>query len=105
MEDWKSFKHRGKTYSELLRNEKPDIVARLNNEVRERKERERKEKEAENIGEKKDNGIIMGNLVSITGQVRMNQNMVIHLLRNHQLKKKRSYSGKQKEENLNGLKR
>ena len=52
LEDWKSFKRRGQTYSELLSNEKPDIVARLNNEARERKERERKEKEVEKIREK-----------------------------------------------------
>ena len=52
MEDWNSFKCMGQTYSELLSNEKPDIVERLNNEARDRKEKERKEKEAENITEK-----------------------------------------------------
>ena len=39
-----NFKRRGITYSDFLDKAKPDIVERLNQEIREKKERERKKK-------------------------------------------------------------
>jgi hypothetical protein len=47
MSDFKNFMQKGKSYSEFLRNTKPDIVERLNLEIIEEKERERTRKEEE----------------------------------------------------------
>ena len=52
MSDFKNFKRKGNTYSEFLDAAKPDIVERLNEEIREEKERERKRKEEESKKEK-----------------------------------------------------
>ena len=46
--DWKGYLKRGKSYSEYLSMKKPDIVERLNEEIREEKEKERTRREREN---------------------------------------------------------
>ena len=52
MSDFKNFERKGKTYSEFLDTAQPDIVERLNEEIRVEKERERKRKEEEKRKEK-----------------------------------------------------
>ena len=47
MSDCKNFMQKGKSYSDFLSKAKPDIVERLNFEIREEKERERTRKEEE----------------------------------------------------------
>ena len=44
LSDFMNFKKRGKSYWDFLDNAKPDIVERLNQEIRKEKERERKGK-------------------------------------------------------------
>ena len=52
LSDFMNFKRRGITYSDFLDKAKPDIVERLNQEIREKKERERKRKVEEKKNEK-----------------------------------------------------
>ena len=47
MSDCRNFIQKGKSYSDFLSNAKPDIVERLNLEIREEKEREKRRKEEE----------------------------------------------------------
>ena len=49
--DWKGYMKRGKSYSEYLSIKQPDIIERLNEEVREEKEKERTRKERERKNE------------------------------------------------------
>ena len=50
--DWRNFMKKGQTHIEQLSTEKPDIVERLNAEMRKEKERERKSKEEQKKKEK-----------------------------------------------------
>ena len=52
MSDWKNFMMKGKTNSDLLTKAKPDLVERLNQQIREEKEKDRKRKEDEEKEEK-----------------------------------------------------
>ena len=45
LSDWKKFLQKGEQYSEVLSNKKPDLIDRLNKEIREEKEIKRKEEE------------------------------------------------------------
>ena len=47
MDDWASFRKKGKKYSEKLKVLKPDIVAKLNEEFRKEEERKREMEEKE----------------------------------------------------------
>ena len=53
--DWKTFMQKGGKYAEVLSYKKPDIIDRLNKEIREEKEREREKMEKEE--EKRKEGI------------------------------------------------
>ena len=66
LSDWKRFMQKGEQYSEVLTNKKPDLIDRLNKEIREEKERKREEREKEKgkkKKEKKECGTTMGNQV------------------------------------------
>ena len=52
MSDWKDFMKKGKSYSDLITKAKPDLVERLNQEIREEKEKDSKRKEDEEKEEK-----------------------------------------------------
>ena len=54
MLDWKDFMKKGKAFSDLITKAKPDLVERLNQEIREEKEKDRKRKEEEKKEEKED---------------------------------------------------
>ena len=69
MDDWASFRKKGKKYSEKLEVLKPDIVAKLNEEFRKEEERKREmeEKRKKQIDEDGENGFTMQNMMTITG--------------------------------------
>ena len=54
MSDWKDFIKKGKTFSDLITKAKPDLVERLNQEIREEKEKDRKRKEDEEKEEREE---------------------------------------------------
>jgi hypothetical protein len=58
--DWKEFMKKGKPYTEYLSFKQPDIIARLNEEIREEKEKERTRKEREKEKEKAGDWIYNG---------------------------------------------
>ena len=47
IEDWKEFVQKGDSFKEIVESKKPDLIERLNKEIREEKEREREKKKNE----------------------------------------------------------